>query len=135
MGRVRVRGIADGCPPPLMAASEPLWDVLASLGWTDTYGGTESKLILPAALLGIRKLVNVGVNTNASYLGFEVTPGERGGQRLGCCDGGEGQRGIRRSCQVSSGCDAALRGTRLSWSLLLDHRRAEPGCAVRQQGS
>jgi hypothetical protein len=69
-------GVSQTDARRLMAASEPLWDVLASLGWTDTYGGTEWKRILPAALLGIRKLVNVGVNTNASYLGFEVTPGE-----------------------------------------------------------
>lgn len=69
-------GVSQADARRLIAASEPLWDVLASLGWTDSYGGLEWKRVLPAAILGIRKLVNVGVNTNASYLGFEVTPGE-----------------------------------------------------------
>ena len=69
-------GVSQTDARRLIAASEPLWDVLASLGWTDTYGGMEWKRVLPAALLEIRKLVNRGVNTNAIYLGLEVTPGE-----------------------------------------------------------
>ncbi len=69
-------GVSETDARRLIAASEPLWDVLASLGWTDTYGGMEWKRVLPAALLEIRKLVNLGVSTDASFLGFEVTPGE-----------------------------------------------------------
>lgn len=43
----------------LVAAAEPLWDILMQLGWTDGHGGAEFHRVFPAALDFIHREANV----------------------------------------------------------------------------
>jgi hypothetical protein len=53
-------GIGEGVARPLLEAVEPLWQELAQLGWTDSYGGEEFARVFPRILAILRDQANVG---------------------------------------------------------------------------
>ncbi len=42
----------------LIDAAEPLWDAMGELGWTDAYGGGESRRVVPETLAFVRHRSN-----------------------------------------------------------------------------
>ena len=51
-------GLGDEEWGELVSAAEPLWDVLARLGFTDAFGGSEFRRVFPQAIEFIHRTAN-----------------------------------------------------------------------------